>query len=166
MTPSVPPPVPMAVTIGSTACSAALWRRLTDSRLDFAEAVAALEADPAARAELVRVAPELERRCAPCGERAVVTTLAPLISVYGVGDRSAAEWAGFWRFYHRALADLPLAALEAGVAAHVAAADSHFFPKPGPLRALCLRAAELSFRALGRARRALAQTSPKIREAR
>jgi hypothetical protein len=100
--------------------------------------------------------PALQARCRPCGEKAVMATLAPLLVVYGVGDKSQAEWKTFWGVYTELLGDLPLESVQAGVKAYVGAHDSQFFPKPGPLRALCLAAQIPALMALGRAKRAIA----------
>jgi len=43
----------------------------------------------------------------------------------------------FWRFYTDALGDQPLESLKAGVDEYVRHGDSEFFPKPGPLKAIC-----------------------------
>ncbi len=97
--------------------------------------------------------PALQDRCRPCGDKAVIATLSPMLTLYGVSDRSAAEWRMFWTFYLELLAGLPLESVQAGVRAYVSAPDSNFFPKPGPLLALCQAAVIPSIMALGRARR-------------
>jgi hypothetical protein len=121
----------------SSVCSPELWRRLTAREVNYCENVAEIVTNPALRGEVAEALPTLARAAEPCGDRAVIATLAPLVSVYGVADRSAAEWATFWRFYVETLSWLPLEALQAGVKAYNAKPDSEFFPKPGPLRALC-----------------------------
>lgn len=78
----------------------------------------------------------LEAHAEGCGGKAVVATLAPLVTLYGVSDRSETEWTAFWGFYIEALAGSPLEALKGGVAQYVASPKSEFFPKPGPLKAL------------------------------
>lgn len=100
---------------------------------------------------------KLEQHAQPCGPKAVIATLTPLVTLFGIADRSEGEWRAFWGFYTKSLADLPLEALRGGVEEYVAAPDSEFFPKPGPLRALCLKHAEPLLMALGRARKATSQ---------
>lgn len=94
-------------------------------------------------------------RAAPAGREEIVAALAPMVTLYGVPDKTEAEWRGFWRFYVEALGNLPIEAIKAGAKAYVNEPTSEFFPKPGPLKALCSKAAEELFRAVGRARRAL-----------
>lgn len=137
----------------SAECSPGLWRRLTDDRLGFFDAVAELRGDPEAAREIAASLPALERHNEPAGAKAVVAALAPLVTLYGVTDRSEAEWKTFWGFYTRVLAEIPAEALKAGVEDYVANPASEFFPKPGPLLALCnARAAPLRI-AISRARR-------------
>lgn len=105
------------------------------------------------------VTDRIEAHAKPCGDKAVVALLAPMVAVYGVADRSKAEWAAFWRLYIAALADLPLSALRTGVDDYVAQPDSEFFPKPGPLKALCEKHAIPLRMAANRARKALEKAS-------
>jgi len=145
---------PLAKT-ASDECSPELWRQLTNSALSWGDACAALAADPKALAELRTRGGALIRHAEPCGSKAVVSALAPLVTLYGVQDRSEAEWTAFWRFYLDALGDLPAAALTAGIAEYVGNAKSEFFPKPGPLKAICDRHAISLRMAASRARKAL-----------
>lgn len=108
-----------------------------------------------ARTELRVVADKIEAHIAPCGKAAVIETLAPLLAVYGVADRSKGEWTAFWRYYLDSLADLPLECLRAGVSAYVKRSTSEFFPKPGPLRELCILEGAPVYRAVGRVRSAM-----------
>lgn len=85
----------------------------------------------------------------------MIGALTPLVTLYGVSDKSPGEWRAFWRFYINALQDLPREAIERGVADYVAGAESEFFPKPGPLKAICQKRAETILTALGRVRRAM-----------
>jgi hypothetical protein len=147
---------PLAKT-ASDECSPGLWQRLTDQHGPAFEQ-ATMELAHFHRSELQEVANRLAKHAEPCGGPAVMQALMPLISLYGVPDKSEAEWAAFWRFYLEALSDLPAAALKAGVAQYVARADSEFFPKPGPLRAICDALAVPVRMAESRARRALAIT--------
>lgn len=149
----MPNPDTQIATTGSTPCSPELWTRLTDTSLGFEQAAALVASS--SRSELQAVAVALEERAAPCGEQAVIATLAPLATLYGIAGKSQGEWRAFWRFYIDALSNVPLEAIKAGVADYVQRPDSEFFPKPGPLKAICLRHAEQLFTALGRSRRAL-----------
>lgn len=150
---------PNALTVCNE-CSKELWRQLTDPDLGWA-AGSKLAAQTPSRSELLMVAEALEIRGAPAGDKAVIAMLTPLVSLYGVSDKGPAEWRVFWKFYINALQDLPREALEAGAADYVSRGDSEFFPKPGPLKAICQRKAEMLLTALGRARRAvvLSQTA-------
>lgn len=101
----------------------------------------------------------LQRHAEPCGDKAVIAALVPLVSLYGVSDKSEQEWKVFWRFYAEALSGVPLEALKAGVADYVSRPDSEFFPKPGPLKALCDRHAMPILIAARRAQKALEQAA-------
>lgn len=114
----------------------------------------AARADPA---ELEVATRALEQHAEGCGPQAVVTTLAPLVTLYGVSDRTESEWTAFWRFYIDVLATAPLEALKAGVNDYVGSAKSEFFPKPGPLKALVDERARPIVGASHRATRALAK---------
>lgn len=144
---------PLATT-ASAECSPALWQRLT-SNLPFEQAINELAGDDACRAELVAVGERIRRHAEPCGSKAVIALLTPLVSLYGVPDKSEAEWRAFWRFYTEALGELPLEALKAGVDDYVNKPDSEFFPKPGPLKALCNERAVPVRKAANRAQIAL-----------
>jgi hypothetical protein len=132
-----------------------LWTSLTSVKLSAQEAVEAVRRDPQAVGMIRAAIPSLADRCRPCGEKAVIATLAPLLALYGVGDKSQAEWKFFWQVYSEMLAGLPLESVQAGVKAYVASQDSQFFPKPGPLLALCRAAQIPAIIALGRARKAV-----------
>lgn len=150
---------PLAKT-ASEECSPGLWRRLTDSGVSYFQAADEMAADPVIRGELELVAAQIQRHAEPCGAKAVVSLLTPMVTLYGVSDKSEGEWKAFWGFYIEALRDIPVQALKDGIAEYVADGKSEFFPKPGPLRAICLRHAGAVFMAASRARRALA-TDPK-----
>jgi hypothetical protein len=115
------------------------------------------------RPEVSAVAERLEAHADECGAKAVIAELMPLVTLYGVPDRSEREWEMFWRFYIEALSNLPLESLRAGVADYVGRSSSEFFPKPGPLKAICAEHAAPIWKAVGRVRRAL-QIEPKIAE--
>lgn len=103
----------------------------------FEEDCRAIADDRQALAELRIVAPLIIECAKPCGPDAVISTLAPLVSLYGVQGKSDTEWKAFWKFYIDALGSLPAEALKRGVADYVGDARSEWFPKPGPLKALC-----------------------------
>jgi hypothetical protein len=145
---------PLAKT-ASAEVSEALWQRLTNASLTWAEAVHELGSDPAIRNELAIASTKLARHAEPCGSKAVAIVLGPLLTLYGVADKSTAEAKAFWGFYIDALSGLPLEALKAGVAEYVADPKSEFFPKPGPLKAICDRHAVPLRMAANRAAKAL-----------
>lgn len=109
--------------------------------------------------ELRQVAARLAVHCKGCGSEAVIKALAPLVTLYGVSDRSEGEWTAFWRFYIDALERSPIEALKAGVADYVAHPNSEFFPKPGPLKALVDKRSSAMLTAMHRADRAVKQLS-------
>ena len=147
---------PLAKT-ASAEVSPALWRRLTSANLTWAEAVRDLAADPEIRGELVIASDRLQRHIEPCGATWIAQILGPLLTLYGVADKSEAENRTFWGFYIDALGDLPRESVKAGVAEYVADSRSEFFPKPGPLKAICERHAIPLRMAANRARKALEQ---------
>jgi hypothetical protein len=139
----------------SAECSGELWRRLTNANQSWADAVSDLSSDPDLAAKLPALAEQLSRHVEPCGPHRVVEALGPLLTLYGVADKTEGEAKAFWGFYIDALGDLPAEALRAGVAEYVADGRSEFFPKPGPLKAICDRHAMPLRMAANRARRAL-----------
>lgn len=141
------------------AISTQLWELLS-GRWDAQAGVEAIVADPIIHGEATRMAPALRARAEPAGDDAVRRALQPLVLVYGVGE--AARVPAFWQPY-RILANLPPTALAAGIEDYTASPDSQFFPKPGPLKALCDRHAEPILRAASRASRAAHLEPPKQR---
>lgn len=136
-------------------CSPALRRLLTAHSLPHFEVTDEIANHAIIRAEVAAAMPALEREAAPCGPKAVVAVLAPLVTLYGVSDKSEAEWKAFWGFYVDIIGELPIEAVRAGVRDYVADPTSEFFPKPGPLKAICARHATDVLTAISRARRAL-----------
>lgn len=67
----------------------------------------------------------------------IIAALAPLVTVYGVGEKPASEWAALWEIYVKALSGVSTEALKAGVLAYTKDEKSERFPKPGPLRKFC-----------------------------
>ena len=149
---------PLAKT-ASNDCSPGLWRRLTNANMAWADAIRDLADSPEAMGELMLVNDRLQRHVEPCGPSFVVKTLAPLLTLYGVADKSDGEAKAFWGFYIDALSGLPREAIAAGVAEYVADARSEFFPRPGPLRAICDRHAIPLRMAANRAAKALEQAA-------
>lgn len=136
----------------SDECSPELWRLLTDHRRGHFEMVEDLIKNDIARTEIRAISDRMEAHLTPCGKEVVVEILAPLVAVYGVPDRSKGEWSAFWRIYIEALSDLPTEVLRAGVTAYVNRGTSEFFPKPGPLKQLCLDNGGGLYMAVGRVR--------------
>ncbi len=146
---------PLAKT-ASEEVSPGLWRRLTSANLTWADAIRDLAEDREIRGELVIAAQRLAKHVEPCGAAWIAQTLGPLLTLYGVADKSEAENRTFWGFYIDALGGLPREAVKAGVAEYVSDAKSEFFPKPGPLKTICERHAVPLRMAANRAQRALA----------
>jgi hypothetical protein len=104
---------------------------------------------------LALVVSDLRAAIEPCGAEFVIETLAPMLAVYGLGRKSSAEAEAFWAAYIDTLEGVPREALTAGVREYNSAATSEFFPKPGPLKAICERHAIPLRMAANRAQRAL-----------
>ncbi len=139
-------------TLSDLAISTPLWRLLS-SNVGAAAEIAEIAGDPRLRSEALAILPKLLARASPCGDERVRRALQPLILVYGASEATKAP--AFWQVYYAALSGLPTEALALGVKDYLAAADSEFFPKPGPLRALCEKHAEPIFKAASRAKRAM-----------
>jgi hypothetical protein len=100
--------------------------------------------------------PALQRiATATAGEDGVRRVIAKRFELYPQPQRSDEQWAAWWADYYDALADVPLASLEAGMRAYVADPESEFMPKPGRLRELAFTAPCRSLRRYQRAKRAL-----------
>jgi len=125
----------------STECSPALWTLLTDNsgRKGWFERIDELVRDPAAVDAIRANLPAIQAARQPADPKVIVRELAKMVPIFGVSDRSAAEWSTFWRFYLDVLDDVPPAALRAAITEYVSAPDSNFFPRPGPLKAICDR---------------------------
>jgi hypothetical protein len=103
-------------------------REVSDARREIA-------ANPALARELKAAAAAIEAAVAPAGIDGVIAVLTPLMAVFGIDERASTP--AFWRLYGEVLGDLPIAALENGAMAYLGQKDAEWFPKPGPLRALC-----------------------------
>lgn len=141
------------------AISTPLWRLLSSNHSADTE-IAEIVADPELHREVREVATKLAIRASGAGESSVRHALQPLVLVYGVGD--AARSPAFWQAY-TILSGVPVEALRKGVEDYLKAPDSEFFPKPGPLKALCDKHAEPIFKAAFRAARAAGAAPPKAR---
>lgn len=128
---------------------------MTNEGETWADACRSLANDDRALSEIVEALPRLEAAAEPCGPEFVVTQLAPLLALYNVPKKSGDEAKAFWGLYIDALQGLPREAIKAGVRDYVADASSEWFPKPGPLRALCERHAVPVRMAVSRARKAV-----------
>lgn len=93
-----------------------------------------------------------EWKAGPEGVKAVV---GKRFMLYPQPQRSEGEWNAWWEDYQDALADVPLACLEAAMRAWIARPGSEFMPKPGQLRDLAYTTVSKSLRRYQRAKRAL-----------
>lgn len=139
--------------------SARLWTLLSSNH-DASTEIAEIAADPELKAEAKAACTALAQLACASGESAVQSALKPLVLVYGVGE--AARSPVFWQAY-KILAGLPYEALLRGVEDYLAQPDSQFFPKPGPLKALCDARAEPIYKAAFRASKAASLEAPKSR---
>lgn len=128
---------------------------MTDDTLNFQGAVELIAATPTVHDELRQAVAALEQRAEPCGVEFMIGQLAPLRAIYGIGQKSAAEWAAFWSIYATQIEGYPREALAAAVEDYAGLGSSEWFPKPGPLKALCEKRATKLRMAIGRARRAI-----------
>jgi hypothetical protein len=143
----------------SSSMSRPLWTLLS-SNLDANTAIEEIGADPRLKAEAKAACTALAQLASAAGESAVQTALRPMVLVYGVGE--AARSPAFWQAY-KILAGLPYEALVKGVEDYLALPDSQFFPKPGPLKALCDKRAEPIYRAAYRSSKAASLPAPRQR---
>lgn len=99
---------------------------------DDAEACCrAIARNPALKAEVAEVAPRLAEWARPASAEAIMRKLVELAPVYGIGDRSEAEWASLFSAYLDALAPLPMESIN--TAAVLWNRQASYFPKPGEL---------------------------------
>lgn len=134
-------PVLQAAKTVSTECSPALWRQLTEnpSRKGWFERIGDLKADGRAVDAIKANLPAIMGARQPADPKQIVRELAKMVPIFGVTDRSQTEWSTFWRVYLDVLDDVPLSALKTAIGEYLAAPDSNFFPRPGPLKAICDR---------------------------
>lgn len=137
------------------ALSTALSERL-DSSGSPDEATYAIVNSPALLDEARALLPDLERvATAKAGEDGVRLVVGRRLHTYPQPDRSESEWSYWWADYFDAVADLPLASLEAGMRAYVSRPTSQFMPKPGELRDLAITSPSRSLQRYYRAKRAI-----------
>lgn len=89
------------------------------------------------------------------GEPGVKAVIGRRFALYPQPVRDEGEWAAWWQDYFDALAETPLASLEAAMRQYVADPDSEFMPKPGRLRELAFTAPSRSLGRYYRAKRAV-----------
>ena len=103
-----------------------------------AEAAVTIANDAGLRRRAAELLPRIQRETAPCSSEEIERELRRLLAVYHVSEGRNKNWNDFWSIYCQALNDLCLSALRAGIDAFIKASDYEYFPKPGPLRELCL----------------------------
>jgi hypothetical protein len=110
-------------------------------------------------AEAREIAQVLNVRQAPCGRAIVSAMLMPLVSIYGLPERSEIEWTAFWMLYGEALHVLPREALAEAIVLYNR--EGKHFPKPGELFKLASPMAERIRVAAWRTKQAL-EHHPKV----
>lgn len=131
---------------------------LLDSTESPDAAVRAILTTPGMIGEIRSVLPALKAMSQiPAGTDGVKAVIGRRLVTFPQPQRSDAEAAAWWADYYDVLADVPLAALEAGMRAYVALPDSEFMPKPGRLRELAFTAPCRALTRYHRATRALAE---------
>ena len=147
----------------SSKLSTQLWSKLS-AEGSYAPTVTEISENPGWLDEIRSALPRMADAVRTCGGDAVRLALQPLVLVFGAAE--AAKAPGFWEAYIQALDGLPARALKKGIADYTSAAESQFFPKPGPLLALCLKHADPMRRAFYRAEGAIRKAAePAITEA-
>ncbi len=119
------------VRIASDECSAALWRRLTESDATR-EAISHIGRSAALKAEVIQVAPRLAAWAAPIDPIVLTRRLTEIGLLFYLEDRSDEEWATFWTFYRDALRTLPEAAFEHAIVVWNQEGKG-FMPKPAEI---------------------------------
>lgn len=140
------------------------WRLLVGAEPSSDAGVRAVLAAPRHLYEEIRdKADEVIEAARPCGAEPVIDALKLLAVVYGQPWADEAIAGVAIEAYVGALNDLPIEALQLGVADYNRHPDSRFFPRPGPLRAMCWPHAAKLIRAAHRAREA--KNKPPLRPA-
>lgn len=129
---------------------------------DANAAIRELIRNPVMLSEAKMALPMLKQEAmAPAGVEGVQRVVGRRRAMFPGGPKTAEESAAWWSDYYAALADLPEAALEAGMSAHIMDPQSEFMPKPGKLRALALASPNYAAKAYERARDAIIASEPK-----
>lgn len=135
-------------------------RLLLDSEHSNERAVREIAQSAKLLAEARAALPTLEAQAkAPAGDEGVGRVVGKRLALFGVNLTPEAS-AAWWSDYLDCLADLPEAALEAGMRAHIRSGAA-FMPKPGELRNLALTTVNPAVKAFERARAALEWQPPK-----
>lgn len=137
-------------------------RSLLETERNDSQAVYEIARDPALKAEASAMVPVLRAAAMQlAGEEGVRHVIGRRFAMYPQPDRSDGEWAAWWADYFEVLADVSLAALEAGMLAHVRDPASEFMPKPGKLLELARGAPVKAVTSYTRARRAADYVEPR-----
>jgi hypothetical protein len=153
---TVASPSPLAKTV-LEGCSQEL-RGLLDVNQGFLYAVDQIARAQHLHDEAKRALEKLEGINRPASSGEIVSELAPLIALYGVQDKGEDEWAAFWSIYIEDLARYPRWVVAEASRSYRRQKDSNWFPRPGPLRALCEEAFRISCAAQSRLSCALKAT--------
>lgn len=125
------------------------------------EAVSTISGDPALFRETQAALPALrDFATGRAGAAGVKAVIGKRFALFPQPDRSDGEWVAWWADYIEALADQPLCALEAAMAAYVRLVDSEFMPKPGRLLELARMTPNRGAQAYGRALKAVTGGEP------
>lgn len=132
---------------------------------ETADAVEGIVANPALHSEVKAALPALiaarDAAMRPASIDGLARVIADRFAIYPQPDRTEQEWASWWRAYHDALSDVPLASVEAAMKAWVRSPE-RFMPNPGQLRDLASKQTIPEYLAAYRARLAAAQEPHRI----
>jgi hypothetical protein len=133
LTPSNPTSVELPEKPISPALSPHLKLLLVESENTW-QAVRTIAENRDLKAETVANLPVLKAAATQkAGQAGVRQVIGKRFALYPQPDRSQGEWLAWWEDYFDVLADVPWAALEAGMAVYVRDPKSEFMPKPGKL---------------------------------
>lgn len=140
-----------------------LLTELLTSSLNADDAIAQIGNDPVLFREAQAALPALkDHATGKAGAAGVKAVIAKRFALFPQADRSDGEWTAWWADYIDALADQPLCALEAGMAAYVRLHDSEFMPKPGKLLELARMTPNRGAQAYTRALKATTGDDPAV----
>ena len=116
-----------------------MWNSLTSNSggKGWFQRIDDLRSEPAAVEQLRALLPALEAADQPASLNQVMVAISEIATIFPLSDQSSGEWKIKAKFYANALAGLPISAIEAGIADYVNRPDSQYWPKPGPLKAIC-----------------------------